>query len=295
MALLIAALTQGVSSYYYEPQRSVRTPARRGARSSRAAALRRSRARTSTRPTQLVSALRVEPNVEEALLIDSNKRVLMHYAGSKTMLMAQQPARTRRRSSTGSRRRSRATQHQHRFDGLTALHLVYPITDEGKLIGHLYVRANLVGAAGGDRWSSSRSCSAAPCIALALRLSTRAARAAPDRVAAAEPGRDDAGRRARRLLAGARDVTSRRRDRPPHARLQRACSGKIENREQELAQAAGASRGAGGGAHQEPGRGEPHAAPGDERQRRGLPHRRSRVARQVANSSRACRTRSARP
>src|SRR5262245_38859269 len=31
----------------------------------------------------------------------------------------------------------------HRFDGLSALHLVYPITDHGQVIGHLYVRANL--------------------------------------------------------------------------------------------------------------------------------------------------------
>ncbi len=90
----------------------------------------------------LVSALRVEPNVEEALLIDTHKRVLMHYAGSKTLLM------TNSRGPLTSLQKWQAAaiqsdQHQHRFDGLSALHLVYPITDDDKVIGHLYVRANL--------------------------------------------------------------------------------------------------------------------------------------------------------
>jgi methyl-accepting chemotaxis protein len=34
-------------------------------------------------------------------------------------------------------------QHVHPFDGLTALHLVYPISDSGRVIGHLYVRSSL--------------------------------------------------------------------------------------------------------------------------------------------------------
>jgi two-component system, sensor histidine kinase and response regulator len=90
----------------------------------------------------LVSALRVEPNIEEALLIDSQKRVLMHYAGSKTMLMNSPTAG----SSPLQEWQDKAilsAEHQHRFDGLDSLHLVYPITDQGKLIGHLYVRASL--------------------------------------------------------------------------------------------------------------------------------------------------------
>ena len=67
----------------------------------------------------------------------------MHYAGSKTMLMAQPGGELTPTCSSGSSRRSQSGMHQHRFDGLTALHLVYPITDQGQVIGHLYVRANL--------------------------------------------------------------------------------------------------------------------------------------------------------
>ena len=89
-----------------------------------------------------MSALRVEPNVEEAMLIDAHKRVLMHYAGSKTMLMAQPNGRPTP-IQVWQKQAMESSQHQHRFDGLTALHLVYPITDQGKLIGHLYIRANL--------------------------------------------------------------------------------------------------------------------------------------------------------
>ena len=55
----------------------------------------------------LVSALRVEPNVEEALLIDSKDRVLMHYAGSKTLLISTKAGELTR-FRRGSRRRSKA-------------------------------------------------------------------------------------------------------------------------------------------------------------------------------------------
>src|SRR5262249_10066420 len=135
------ALTQGVSSYYFSRSEAY----------EHLAAVARVIAGRSTSAIQsqdfdkaeaLVSALRVEPNVEEALLIDSEKRVLMHYAGSRTLLMSGPPPGPSPLQQWQSRA-IESTDHQHRFDGLDALHLVYPITDQGKLIGHLYVRANL--------------------------------------------------------------------------------------------------------------------------------------------------------
>jgi signal transduction histidine kinase/DNA-binding response OmpR family regulator len=141
IALLIAALTQGVSSYFFshsEAYEHLHAVARVIAGRSTAAI----QSQDFGQAEQLVSALRVEPNVEEALLIDSQKRVLMHYAGNKTMLIPRAdgeltPIQKWQQEAILS------SDHQHRFDGLTALHLVYPITDNGKLIGHLYVRANL--------------------------------------------------------------------------------------------------------------------------------------------------------
>ncbi|HLA71762.1 MAG TPA: response regulator [Steroidobacteraceae bacterium] len=141
IALLIAALTQGVTSYFYshaEAYEHLHAVARVIAGRSTAAI----QSQDFGQAEQLVSALRVEPNVEEALLIDSEKRVLMHYAGSKTMLIPNAsgdltPIQKWQQEAIKS------SEHQHRFDGLTALHLVYPIIDSGKLIGHLYIRANL--------------------------------------------------------------------------------------------------------------------------------------------------------
>ncbi|MEJ0087179.1 MAG: response regulator [Pseudomonadota bacterium] len=141
IALLIAALTQGVSSYFFshsEAYEHLHSVARVIAGRSTAAI----QSQDFGQAEALVSALRVEPNVEEALLIDGQKRVLMHYAGSKTMLIP---------SASGEltpiqkwqQEAIESNDHQHRFDGLTALHLVYPIRDDGKVIGHLYVRANL--------------------------------------------------------------------------------------------------------------------------------------------------------
>ena len=240
IALLIAALTQGVTSYLYQPQRSLRTPARGGARDRRAAAPRRSRARTSARPEALVSALRVEPNVEEALLIDSQNRVLMHYAGSKTLLIDQHDQASSPTIQKWQQEAIQSGTHQHRFDGLTALHLVYPITDQGKLIGHLYVRANLselqeaILVQLGILLGSS-------VIALGHRLSTGAARAAPDRLPAAQPGRHHAGRGTRRLF------TARRRS-PPTTKSARSCTAstacwaRSSQREQELGAPAGTAR-----------------------------------------------------
>jgi signal transduction histidine kinase/CheY-like chemotaxis protein len=141
MALFIVAITQCVSSYYYEHNKAyehLNAVARVVAGRSVAAI----ESQSFEQASQLVSALRVEPSVEEALLVDSNRRVLMHYASSKTMLMA----------STGpeltplqrwQEQAIHSDQHQHRFDGLTALHVVYPITDEGRPLGHLYVRSSL--------------------------------------------------------------------------------------------------------------------------------------------------------
>jgi signal transduction histidine kinase/DNA-binding response OmpR family regulator len=142
IALFIAALTQGISSYFsthaaaYEHLHSV---ARVIAGRSTAAI----QTQDFGQAEALVAALRVEPNIEEALLLDTQKRVLMHYAGSKTVLMrtggntAQTPIQLWQQEAIKS------STHMHRFDGLKSLHLVYPITDHDKLIGHLYVRANL--------------------------------------------------------------------------------------------------------------------------------------------------------
>src|SRR6187399_631257 len=141
IALLIAALTQGVSAYFFshsEAYEHLHAVARVIAGRSTAAI----QSQDFGQAEALVSALRVEPNVEEALLIDSQKRVLMHYAGNKTMLI---PSGTGELTAIQKWQQEaiQSPAHQHRFDGLTALHLVYPITDNGKLIGHLYVRANL--------------------------------------------------------------------------------------------------------------------------------------------------------
>ena len=131
IALLIAALTQGVTSYFYshnEAYEHLHAVARVIAGRSTAAI----QSQDFGQAEALVSALRVEPNVEEALLIDSRK------ARAHALRRQQDPAdapasrANSRRSSNGSRRPSRAATHQHRFDGLTALHLVYPITDQGK-------------------------------------------------------------------------------------------------------------------------------------------------------------------
>jgi signal transduction histidine kinase/DNA-binding response OmpR family regulator len=142
IALLIAAVTQGVSTYQYAHKESydhLHAVARVIAGRSTAAIT----SQDFGQAEALVSALRVEPDVEEAMLIDMQKRVLMHYAGNKTMLM---------RASQGEKspiqqwqdRAFESTSHEHLFDGLQALHLVYPINDDGKVIGHLYVRASLV-------------------------------------------------------------------------------------------------------------------------------------------------------
>jgi two-component system, sensor histidine kinase and response regulator len=142
MALLIAALTQGISGYFYshnEAYEHLNQVATVVAGRSTAAI----ESQDFSQASALVSALRVEPNVEEALLIDSGKRVLMHYASSKTMLIAGKGG-AKTPIQIWQEQAIQSSEHQHRFDGLTALHLVYPITDNGKLIGHLYIRANLL-------------------------------------------------------------------------------------------------------------------------------------------------------
>src|SRR5688572_31788577 len=127
IALLIAALTQGISSYQYahnEAYEHLHSVARVIAGRSTAAI----QSQDFGQAEALVSALRVEPNVEEALLIDTQKRVLMHYAGSKTLLMANKPGEVNA-IQKWQEDAIQGREHQHRFDGLTALHLVYPITD----------------------------------------------------------------------------------------------------------------------------------------------------------------------
>src|SRR5689334_25318173 len=141
IALVIAAMTQGISAYQFERSEAydhLNEVARVIAGRSTSAI----QSQDFGQAEALVSALRVEPNVEEALLIDDRNRVLMHYAGSKTLLIANKPGEL-----TDIQKWQPAAiksgNHEHRFDGLTALHLVYPITDADKVIGHLYVRANL--------------------------------------------------------------------------------------------------------------------------------------------------------
>src|SRR5262245_303380 len=90
IALFIGTFTQGAATYFYshnEAYEHLATVARVIAGRSNTAIL----GHDFGEAEALVSALRVEPNVEEALLLDADKRVLMHYAGSKTLLMAKSP------------------------------------------------------------------------------------------------------------------------------------------------------------------------------------------------------------
>jgi hypothetical protein len=163
LALLAAAITQGVSSYVYshnEAYEHLDAVAHVVVGRSSAAI----QSQDFGQAEALVSALRVEPNVEEAMLVDSHQRVLMHYAGSKTMLMAK-PGGEPTDIQVWQQQAMQANEHLHRFDGLTALHLVYPITDQGQVIGHLYIRANL------SSCRRSCSCSSASCWAARWRRS----------------------------------------------------------------------------------------------------------------------------
>jgi signal transduction histidine kinase/DNA-binding response OmpR family regulator len=141
IALLIAALTQGVSSYLFnrnEAYDQLNTVSRVIAGRSIAAIV----SQDFSQAESLVSALRVQPNVEEAMLADSDGRVLMHFAGNKTMVrrIGDAPASA---AQLWQEQAFSSREDHHMFDGLTALHLVYAIVDDGKLIGHLYVRGNL--------------------------------------------------------------------------------------------------------------------------------------------------------
>jgi two-component system, sensor histidine kinase and response regulator len=142
IALSIAALTQAISSYRYihsEAYEHLHAVARVIAGRSTAAI----QSQDFGQAEALVSALRVEPNVEEAMLMDSQKRVLMHYAGNKTMLIGHGANGELTDIQKWQQEAIQGNAHVHRFDGLNALHLVYPISDGGELIGHLYVRASL--------------------------------------------------------------------------------------------------------------------------------------------------------
>jgi signal transduction histidine kinase/DNA-binding response OmpR family regulator len=141
IALFVAALSQGVTTYFYSHNEAyehldavTRVIAGRSATAIRSQDFGQAEA--------LVSALRVEPNVEEALLIDSEQRVIMHHVGSRTLLV-NTPSGAPNELQAWQKQAIQSGDHQHRFDGLTALHLVHPITDQGRVIGHLYVRGNL--------------------------------------------------------------------------------------------------------------------------------------------------------
>ena len=118
IALLIAALTQGISSYLFshnEAYEHLHAVARVIAGRSSAAI----QSQDFAQAEALVSALRVEPNVEEALLIDTHKRVLMHYAGSKTLLMTEHGRRAHRdpEMATGSDQEQCPSTPLRRADG----------------------------------------------------------------------------------------------------------------------------------------------------------------------------------
>src|SRR4029079_18900568 len=87
MALFIVAITQCVSSYFYEHNEAY-DHLNAVAKVVAGRSVQAIESQSFEQASQLVSALRVEPSVEEALLVDQNRRVLMHYASSKTMLMA---------------------------------------------------------------------------------------------------------------------------------------------------------------------------------------------------------------
>jgi methyl-accepting chemotaxis protein len=232
----------------------------------------------------LVSALRVEPNVEEALLIDSKNRVLMHYAGSKTLLIAAKPGELTSIQKWQKEAIQSGT-HQHRFDGLTALHLVYPITDQGKLSatctsrepvelqersssGRHPARSSVSRSAWPIYWRGGAAQIASPLLNL---VETMQAAERGDYSRRADVTSDD---EIGTLMHGYNGMLARSRTRQELAR------------QHELAEP-------GGGAHQSlPS--EPNAAPGHERQRRACRIAKPR-ARPRANSSRACRTKSARP
>src|SRR6185369_7045196 len=113
IALFIAAITQGISSYWFshnEAYEHLHSVARVIAGRSTAAI----QSQDFAQAEALVSALRVEPNVEEALLIDSQKRVLMHYAGSKTLLMTS-PGTALTPLQQWQAQAIESSEHQHRF------------------------------------------------------------------------------------------------------------------------------------------------------------------------------------
>src|ERR1044072_6649150 len=119
-ALFIAALTQGVTSYFYshnEAYQHLASVTRIIAGRSAAAI----RSQDFGQGEALVSALRVEPNIEEAMLVDTEQRVLMHYAADRALLL-KPSAGVPGELQQWQKQAIQSSDHQHRFDGLTALH-----------------------------------------------------------------------------------------------------------------------------------------------------------------------------
>ena len=201
IALFIAALTQGVSSYFYSHSEAYEHLASvtRVIAGRSAAAI---QSHDFGEAEALVSALRVEPHVEEALLVDKERRVLMHYAGSKTMLMSNPNGRAFGAAALAAagHREQRAPASLRRPVGAAP-----GLPDHGPGPGHRPpVRA---------RQSHRAAAEAHRAAGLPARqfgggigdcLSTGAPGAAPDRRPSVTPGRHHAGRRTRRLLRVAR-------------------------------------------------------------------------------------------
>ena len=206
IALLIAALTQGVSSYFYshsEAYEHLHAVARVIAGRSTAAI----QSQDFGQAEALVSALRVEPNVEEALLIDTQKRVLMHYAGSKTMLMRSKPGEL-----TDDPEMAAGRDPEQRAPApLRRPHRAAPgLPDHRPGQAHRpSVRAReSLGAAGNDARAARASCSAARWsrFALAYLLARRVQRQIASPLL--EPGRRRCRPPSAATIRGARDVTS---------------------------------------------------------------------------------------
>ena len=198
IALFVAALSQGVTSYFYSHNEAyehldsvTRIIAGRSATAIRSQDFGQAEApgqRTARRAERRGSAAdRCRPARAHALRGQphpAHECVQWRHQRAAGMAEAGHPER----------------HHQHRFDGLSALHVVYPITDQDRVIGHLYVRGNL-----SELQEAHDRAAGHPARQLGggagAGLSARAPRAAADRRAAARAGGDHAGRGTRRLFA----------------------------------------------------------------------------------------------
>ena len=69
-------------------------------------------------PVSSAGTAAIEPNVEEALLIDDQKHVLMHYAGNRAML-TRNPSGEPTEIEKWQQTAIASNEHMHRFDGLS--------------------------------------------------------------------------------------------------------------------------------------------------------------------------------